>query len=86
MLKYRIALDDDEMDAVPALEEAGVDFDYDSANRMMVDADGLEVLDLAGVDYQLLQSAEDDNTQEFLCLSQIRNAQYYVFEKNQRLR
>lgn len=56
MLDNRIIFDyeDDRIDAEDALEEAGEDFDYDSGDRMMVSDEGIEVLDEAGIDYDLV--------------------------------
>ena len=50
---YRIVFDDEceQEDAEKALDDAGVWYDYDSGDRMMIQEDGLAVLDEAGVDF-----------------------------------
>ncbi len=37
--------------AEQVLEDQGLDYDYDSKDRMMVDEDGLEALEEEGVDF-----------------------------------
>ncbi len=56
MLDHRIFFDDEEdrLNAEAALEAAGLDFDYDSGDRMMISEEGLEVLDENVINYDCL--------------------------------
>ena len=53
MLEYRVTFpdDDEEEKAVEILEKEGVDFDWDSGDRMMLNQEGLDLLRFENIDF-----------------------------------